>query len=95
MVGKVFAEIKVIYVERLPIIKLNLSNQKEKRIHDEILEFVKSIEVIKKKSESCKVVTEKEFYTKQIEFIDNMIDKLIYDLYNLTDEEIAVIKASN
>jgi len=43
----------------------------------------------------CKVITQlyfKGFYSKLIDIIDNKIDKLVYGLYGLTEEEIVVIE---
>ena len=34
----------------------------------------------------------KEFYQRQIEATDEEIDALVYELYGLTDEEIAIVE---
>ena len=35
---------------------------------------------------------DKELYERQIKIIDAQIDRLVYDLYGLSDEEIKVIE---
>jgi hypothetical protein len=35
---------------------------------------------------------DKELYERQITMIDAQIDRLVYDLYGLTDEEIKVVE---
>ena len=34
----------------------------------------------------------KELYERQIRIVDAQIDRLVYDLYGLTDEEIEVVE---
>ena len=36
--------------------------------------------------------TDRELYQRQIESTDAQIDALVYDLYELTEEEIAIVK---
>ena len=35
---------------------------------------------------------DKELYERQIQIVDAQIDKLVYDLYGLTEEEIEVVE---
>ena len=35
---------------------------------------------------------DKEFYERQIKIVDAQIDRLVYDLYGLTEEEVKVVK---
>ncbi|KAF5432684.1 hypothetical protein C5S39_03125 [Candidatus Methanophagaceae archaeon] len=35
---------------------------------------------------------DKELYERQIRIVDTQIDKLVYDLYGLTEEEIEVVE---
>jgi predicted metal-dependent hydrolase len=37
---------------------------------------------------------DKELYEQQINFVDKQIDRLVYDLYGLTEEEIERIEKS-
>jgi len=37
---------------------------------------------------------ERELLARQVEAADSSIDKLVYELYGLTEEEIAVVKGS-
>ena len=38
---------------------------------------------------------DKERYERQIEATDEQIDALVYQLYGLTDEEVAVVEETN
>jgi hypothetical protein len=35
---------------------------------------------------------DKELYERQIQVVDKQIDKLVYDLYGLTDEEVKLVE---
>ena len=35
---------------------------------------------------------DKELYERQIKIVDEQIDRLVYDLYGLTEEEIEIVE---
>ena len=37
---------------------------------------------------------DKELYERQIRIVDAQIDRLVYDLYGLTEEEIGIVEKS-
>jgi hypothetical protein len=37
---------------------------------------------------------DKELYERQIKIVDAQIDRLVYDLYGLTEREIAIVEKS-
>jgi Tfp pilus assembly PilM family ATPase len=37
---------------------------------------------------------DKELYERQIKFADTQIDRVVYDLYGLTQEEIEIVEKS-
>jgi len=37
---------------------------------------------------------DKELYERQIRIVDAQIDRLVYDLYGLTEEEVRVVEGS-
>ena len=41
-----------------------------------------------KKYHKARMERDKELYERQIKIVDGQIDKLVYDLYGLTEEEI-------
>ena len=70
-----------IYIEKLPIPKITESNQ---TLCDEIIALVDRILEVKAKDS-----------TTDTSELESKIDKLVYNLYNLTKEEIQNIKAIN
>jgi Tfp pilus assembly PilM family ATPase len=49
---------------------------------------------LQKKYHEAKMERDKELYERQINFVDKQIDRLVYDLYGLTEEEIEIIEKS-
>jgi len=49
---------------------------------------------LQKKHHDAKMDRDKELYERQIRIIDAQIDRLVYDLYGLTEEEVKVVEGS-
>lgn len=49
---------------------------------------------LNKQLSDCKTPHEKRLIEKQIEVTDNKINKLVYELYDLTEEEIKIVENS-
>ena len=47
-----------------------------------------------KKLAAAAIPADKELYRRQIEATDRQIDALVYELYGLTDQEIAIVEAA-
>lgn len=92
MIGKVFAEIKVIYVERLPISKLHHSDHNQESLHSQMVSLVDSMLSLHKKLQSAKTEQDRTFIQRQIASTDREIDRLVYELYGLTEEEIKIVE---
>jgi len=48
-----------------------------------------------KKLAAAAIPADKELYRRQIEATDRQIDALVYELYELTDQEIAIVEAAS
>ncbi len=92
MVGKVFAEIKVVYVARLPIRQIDVSNCDDVRAHDELVGLVRQIVALNDRRDACRTDSERTFLERQLAQTDRQIDKLVYRLYNLTADEIEFVE---
>ncbi|KAF5433971.1 hypothetical protein C5S39_00440 [Candidatus Methanophagaceae archaeon] len=49
---------------------------------------------LQKKYHDARMERDKELYERQIKVIDAQIDRLVYALYGLTEEEIAIVENS-
>ena len=92
MVNKVFAEIKVIYVLRLPIRIIDFHNADDVLMHDEMVKLVDEMLELHRRlpglSGEGRRVTEALINT-----VDSEIDALVYELYGLSDDEIKIVQS--
>jgi len=72
---------------------IDSSNPTEKVQHDKPVALVDSMLELQKKYHEAKMERDKELYERQIRIVDVQIDRLVYDLYGLTEEEMEVVEA--
>jgi len=87
-----FPQIRLHWLKKFPIKNINLSNFNERKQHDKMVEMVDQMLDVQKKYHSAKLENEQKMYKKQIDILENQIDKLVYKLYELTDEEIKIVE---
>jgi hypothetical protein len=49
---------------------------------------------LQKKYHDARMEIDKELHERQITILDTEIDRLVYDLYGLTEEEIGIVEKS-
>ena len=49
---------------------------------------------LQKKYHEARMEQDKELCERQIKMVDTQIDRLVYDLYGLTEEEIEIVEKS-
>jgi len=62
--------------------------------HDRMVTLVDRMLDLHQKLQKGKIVHEKELLERQIKITDNQIDRLVYELYGLTEEEIKIVEGS-
>ncbi len=67
-------------------------NPIEKAQHDKLVALVDNMLELQKKYHDARMERDKELYERQIKIVDAQIDRLVYDLYGLTEEEIKVVE---
>jgi hypothetical protein len=82
--GKAFAEVKIVNLKKLPIIKIETSESK--KALDEVIKLVEEMLKLNKTSES------REKNRTKIEAVDYEIDQLVYKLYGLGEGEVNIIE---
>jgi adenine-specific DNA-methyltransferase len=87
--GRVFAEVKVVNLKQLPIPKLNKSNQET---HDSIANLVEQMLTAKNQQKTAVTERDKSYLEEKCKNLDSQINDLVYELYELTDEEIEIIE---
>ena len=89
-----FPQVTIRDILSLPFPIINYSNKNNKQCYDQLIILVKRILYLNNQLSESKIPQEREVLQRQIETTDNQIDRLIYDLYGLTDEEIEIVVQS-
>ena len=92
MVDKIFAEIKVVYVEKLPITSFDFSSFSKRTLYDNMVNLVERMLDLHKQLSSAKLPQDKTVLQRRIKATDQNIDRLVYELYGLTDKEIEIVE---
>ncbi len=82
------------YLIQLPIRTIDLSNPEDVVRHDRMVSLVEQMLELHKKLDAAKLGSEKEMIQRRINATDTEIDRLVYELYGLTDEEIAIVEGN-
>lgn len=80
------------YIEQLPIRQIDFTSQTDKSLHDKIVYLVMIMLELNKKLASSHDDQEKTLLARRIDSTDLQIDKLVYELYGLTEEEIKIVE---
>ncbi|MBL7995444.1 hypothetical protein JNM05_08730 [bacterium] len=79
-------------VRLLPYPKINFSDSADKSRHDHIVKLVEQMLSAKEKLASAKLESEKDRLELLCQSLDRQIDEAVYELYDLTAEEIKVVE---
>ena len=80
------------YLQRFPVRSISSSNCADKARHGKMVELVETMLSLHKKLAAAKTDHDKTAIQRQIDATDRQIDQLVYDLYELTDEEIKIVE---
>jgi hypothetical protein len=89
--GGYFAANKQFLVQ-LPIRAIVSNVRKDKIAHDKMVALVDSMQTLHTRLSAAKSELQKTVIQRQLNATDAEIDRLVYDLYGLTEEEIAIIE---
>ena len=103
-----FPKVLIKDLRGFPIRKINFDDPAEVAQHDKMVGFVEQMLALHKKLNGQKTSEflensevsdarglsprEKEMIQRQIEMVDSAIDRLVYALYGLTEEEIKIVE---
>jgi hypothetical protein len=80
------------YLEGFPVRVINLSDAGDKARHDRMVSLVEQmLELHKRLHDSKTTAADRELYQRQI----NATDRLVYELYGLTDEDIGIVEGAS
>jgi hypothetical protein len=86
--GRVFAQVKTINIKSLPFIISPIE------IQNKIIDSVEQLLQLNKDFQTATLETKKEQIKTKIDYHEDKINLLVYQLYNLTEEEIRMVENS-
>ena len=90
-----FQKVLIKDCKRLPIRDINFSNNNEKQIHDEIVNHVVLMLDLHKQLADTREPRSREQIQRRIDATDKQIDRLVYELYDLTPAEIRIVERNS
>jgi hypothetical protein len=90
--GEALAQVKRGHIAQLPIRSIDFSSPTDKARHDRMVQLVEQMLSLHKQLPDTKAGHDQTHLQRQIDATDRQIDKLVYELYGLTEEEIAVVE---
>jgi hypothetical protein len=81
--------------EILPVRTINFSDPVEKAWHEKMVKLVEQMLELHERLTKTTTETDKAMLQRQIGATDQEIDNLVYQLYELTQEEIAIVEGSS
>ena len=81
-------------VFRIPIRTIDFSDTADKARHDKMVALVERMLALHRQKADVKTDHEKTLIERQIEATDRQIDTLVYELYELTKEEIGIVEGA-
>ena len=88
--GEALAEVKKMHVEMLPVPAIDLSGKQTKKLHDRLVELAN--QMLSANSRFLESVVQRRVYEQRIGILEKEINELVYQLYGLTAEEIAIVE---
>jgi len=89
---EVFPKLNPQDVKALPIRPINFSDPADRARHDQMVALVERMLALHRQLAAARTPTAKELLGRQITATDAQIDRLVYELYGLTEEEVGIVE---
>jgi ADP-heptose:LPS heptosyltransferase len=80
------------FLGQLPIRTINFDDKADVARHDRMVALVTQMLELHKRLPSARTENDRQLVQRQIDATDKQIDALVYELYGLTDDEIALVE---
>jgi hypothetical protein len=87
-----FQKVLVSDLKQIPVPKLSQADPADKSRHDRLVKLVEQMLALHPQLAAAKTPQERTALERQITATDAQIDRLVYDLYGLTDDEIKIVE---
>ncbi|MGI8518092.1 MAG: TaqI-like C-terminal specificity domain-containing protein, partial [Acidimicrobiia bacterium] len=89
---KTFPKIKKEALLSIPVPRIDFADPREKQIHDKITSHVTHLLEMNQRLSKARTANEREGLRRRVEAFDKLLDRMISQLYGLTDEEAALLQ---
>jgi hypothetical protein len=90
-----FPQVTIFSLAQVPIRKLDLTKPVDKSRHDLVVGKVEGMLAAKQALAGAKTERDRTYYENKCAALDRQIDKLVYELYGLTEAEIAIVEGTS
>lgn len=80
------------FIEQLPIRSIDFTDSVDRERHGRMVALVEEMLVLHRQLAAARTDHEQTSLRRRIEAVDRRIDRLVYDLYNLTEEDIRIVE---
>jgi len=88
-----FRQTTLAELRRIPIRVIDFSNPNDRILHNRMVQLVETMLDLHKRLQQARLPEEKTQLQRQIEATDRQIDQLVYELYELTEDEIKIVES--
>jgi hypothetical protein len=89
-----YPQILMTDLKQIPYRVIDFSDPIDKSRHDRMVSLVDRMLVLHKQLNEAKTTQDKTMIQREIDATDRQIDRLVYELYDLTEEEIRIVEES-
>jgi type II restriction/modification system DNA methylase subunit YeeA len=80
------------FLSQIPFRAIDFSNAADRLRHDKIISLVEQMLAAKPQLARAQSDKDKDFYENKCAALDRQIDALVYELYDLTEDEIKIVE---
>ena len=89
---RTFPKVKKAPLLSIPIRTVNFSSDADRQLHSRMVDLVQTLLDLHARLPKAKTAHERTVIERQIEATDREIDRLVYELYGLTNDEIKIVE---
>ena len=89
-----FPQVTMFSLAQVPIRVIDFSDAADKSRHDRLVKLVEQMLALHRQLAAARTPQEQTALTRQIAATDTQIDRLVYDLYGLTEDEIKIVEGA-
>ena len=93
--GRALAQVKPTVLTEMPIRFIDEKNNSDKSLQEGIISNVDTLLRLYPEISESRLQTKTEHLVKRVEYHISKIDEIVYQLYDLTEEEIAIIEGNS